>query len=122
MRVTGAWVGIKLSPLFSPASKKITSLPQGSFHKNNGGMHNPKHVGFSSPPTSCFSRRLIFGWCIPFLIQLGGLNRSRIDRNHCGICGKTFGYNESKMMYHNEDFFVCNRCDEARRKKNERQL
>lgn len=40
-----------------------------------------------------------------------GLNRSRIDRFHCGVCGKGFEENESKVQRPGEGFYRCLGCD-----------
>lgn len=51
------------------------------------------------------------------MVGLGGLNKSKIDRTRCGICGHYFGENESKSMYPNEDFFRCDKCDDGKIRK-----
>ena len=48
------------------------------------------------------------------MVGIGGLNKNRIDKKHCGICKKLFVENESKTMRINESFFRCVSCDKLR--------
>lgn len=50
------------------------------------------------------------------MVGIGGLNKKKIDRTHCGICWKKFEENESKTHFSNESFYRCERCVKLREK------
>jgi len=50
------------------------------------------------------------------MVGLGGLNKSKMDRTKCFICGHVFGENESKTLYpgEHEKGFRCSKCDDGK--------
>lgn len=45
------------------------------------------------------------------MVSIGGINKTKADRKHCGICWKEFEDNEPKVQRSGERFYRCMKCD-----------